>query len=72
MMLTPESALIVVLSQALVLFVFSSKELSHLLINIGLPPIPLVPVSSTQVVIGAIVGIGLVKGIRESRVRALV
>ena len=72
MTLTPESALIVVLAQSMVLFVFSSKAFSNLLINIGLPPFPLVPVSSTQVVIGAIVGIGLMKGIREIKMRVLV
>jgi putative low-affinity inorganic phosphate transporter (pitA-like) len=36
--------------------------LEHFLISLNLPPLPAVPVSSTQAVIGAIVGIGLVKG----------
>ncbi|MFZ1558964.1 MAG: inorganic phosphate transporter [Saprospiraceae bacterium] len=65
MTLTPENAIVVVLAQALVLFIFSSSSLSDLLISIGLPPIPLVPVSSTQVVIGSVLGIGLVKGVQE-------
>lgn len=65
MTLTPENAIVVVLAQALVLFLFSSSSLSNALISIGLPPIPLVPVSSTQVVIGAVLGIGLVKGVQE-------
>lgn len=65
MTLTPENAIVVVLAQALVLFIFSSSSLSSLLISIGLPPIPLVPVSSTQVVIGSVLGIGLVKGVQE-------
>ncbi len=69
--LTSEAAIVVVLSQALVLFVFSSQTLSNFLSSAGLPPIPLVPVSSTQVVIGALMGIGLVKGVREIKFKAL-
>ncbi|MEJ5303781.1 MAG: hypothetical protein HPY80_04745 [Bacteroidales bacterium] len=63
--LSPEAAIGVVLSQAFVLFIFSSSSLSQFMQSIGLPPIPLVPVSSTQVVVGAIIGIGLVKGSQE-------
>ncbi len=63
--LTPEAALVVVLAQALVLFLFSSASFSSFLIWLGLPPLPLVPVSSTQVVVGAVLGIGLVKGVSE-------
>lgn len=62
MPMTPIVALIVVLSQAIVLFIFSSVGLQEFLISMSLPPIPLVPVSSTQSVIGAILGIGIVKG----------
>jgi inorganic phosphate transporter, PiT family len=69
--LNPEAALVVVLAQALVLFLFSSTTFSKLLIGMGLPPFPLVPVSSTQVVVGAVVGIGLVKGMQEVRGRML-
>ncbi len=68
---TPETAIVVVLSQALVLFLFSSASFSHLIQRIGLPGIPLVPVSSTQVVIGALIGIGAVKGVQEIRFRQL-
>ncbi len=60
-------ALIVVLSQALVLFLFSSEGLEMWLIQHGLPTIPLVPVSSSQAVIGAVIGIGLAKGGRNIR-----
>jgi DNA-binding CsgD family transcriptional regulator len=70
--LSPEAAIIVVLAQAVVLFLFSSSSLSNFLMNIGLPPIPLVPVSSTQVVVGSVLGIGLVKGSREINTKALV
>jgi len=62
MKLSPEAALIVVLSQAIVLFLFSSEGLESWLISNGLPTIPLVPVSSSQAVIGAVIGIGLMKG----------
>ena len=60
--LSSEAALVVVLSHSLVLFIFSSQNLSNLFVNIGLPPIPMVPVSSSQVIVGAIVGIGVLKG----------
>ncbi len=67
--MTPEMAIVVVLAQALVLFIFSSTALSNALVSIGLPAIPLVPVSSTQVLIGAIIGVGLVKGIQELKLK---
>lgn len=69
--MTPEMAIVAVLAQALVLFIFSSTTLSNALISIGLPPIPLVPVSSTQVLVGALVGIGLVKGVQELKMKML-
>ena len=62
MKMSPFIAFIVVLSQALVLFVFSSSFLHDALHALHLPALPLVPVSSTQAVIGAILGIGLMKG----------
>lgn len=71
MPLTSEAALVIVLSQALVLFIFSSQSLSNALISIGLPPIPLVPVSSSQVVIGSIIGIGLLKGGKQIKYKVL-
>ncbi|MCU0410250.1 MAG: inorganic phosphate transporter [Bacteroidales bacterium] len=75
MALTAEAAIVVVLSQAVVLFVFSSTSFSNLLAGIGLPRIPLVPVSSSQVIVGSIIGIGLVKGVNEikfSTIRGIV
>ncbi len=59
--LTPIAALVVVLSESIVLFLFASKGLEQLLISYGLPTIPLVPVSSSQAVIGGIIGIVLAK-----------
>jgi phosphate/sulfate permease len=65
MELSSEAALIVVLAQSLVLFIFSSTMLSNFLVSIGLPAIPLVPVSSSHVIVGCILGIGLYKGARN-------
>lgn len=59
---SPIVAWIVILSQSLVLIMFSSSKLEQILAFMGLPSLPAVPVSSTQAVIGAIVGIGLAKG----------
>ncbi len=59
---SPMVAWIVILSQSLVLLMFSSNKLEELLRMLNLPTLPAVPVSSTQAVIGAIVGIGLAKG----------
>ncbi len=59
MKLTPVAALITVLSQALVLFLFASVALENWLVTHGLPAIPLVPVSSSQAVVGSIIGIGI-------------
>ncbi|MDZ4059271.1 MAG: inorganic phosphate transporter, partial [Bacteroidales bacterium] len=69
--MTPESAIVVVLAQALVLFIFSSTSLSNLVQSIGLPAIPLVPVSSTQVVVGSVIGIGMVKGVQEIKFKMI-
>jgi PiT family inorganic phosphate transporter len=69
--LSPISALIVVLAQALVLFLFSSEGLQHWLSSHGLPTLPLVPVSSSQAVIAAVIGIGLAKGGRNIRFSVL-
>ncbi|MEN6444655.1 MAG: inorganic phosphate transporter [Candidatus Cloacimonas sp.] len=69
--LSPVTALIAVTSEAIVLFIFASRWLQKILLSIGIPPIPLVPVSSTQVIVGAVVGIGLVKGGKNIRYNIL-
>jgi phosphate/sulfate permease len=69
--LSSEAALVVVLAQSIVLFVFSSSGLSDLFVKIGLPPIPMVPVSSSQVVVGCVLGIGLYKGAQNINFRIL-
>ncbi len=69
--LTPVTALVVVLAEAIVLFLFASQSLESWLSSHGLPTIPLVPVSSSQAVIGAVIGIALVKGGRGVRYSVL-
>jgi PiT family inorganic phosphate transporter len=69
--MSPVAAFVVVVSHSIVLFLFASQGLEHLLARAGLPTIPLVPVSSSQAVIGAVVGIGLLKGGRGIRGRVL-
>ena len=60
--LTPISALVVVLAVSLVLFIFASKDLANGMMSMGFPSFPLVPISSSQAIIGAIIGIGIAKG----------
>lgn len=62
MQMSPIAAWIVVTSQSLVLFLFASPSLHNFLAAHGLPTIPLVPVSSSQAVIGSVMAIGLIKG----------
>ena len=71
MRLSPEAALVVVLAQALVLFLFASEGLESWLQARGLPTFPLVPVSSSQAVVGAVIGIGIVKGGKGIKYRVL-
>jgi PiT family inorganic phosphate transporter len=60
--ISPVPALVIVLAQSLTLFLFASESLEFFLASHGLPTFPLVPVSSSQAVIGAIVGLSLFKG----------
>lgn len=69
--LSAEGAMVVVLAQSIVLFIFSSSGLSDFFVRIGLPPIPMVPVSSSQVIVGCILGIGLFKGARNINFKVL-
>jgi len=67
MPLSPVAAFVVVVAHSLVLYIFSSTGLESLLSNAGLPTIPLIPVSSSQAVVGAVIGIGLLRGIKGAR-----
>ncbi|MBU2055563.1 MAG: inorganic phosphate transporter family protein [Proteobacteria bacterium] len=69
--MSPVAALVAVLANALVLFLFASQDLERFLLSIGLPAFPLVPVSSSQAIVGSVIGIGLVKGGRGIRWRVL-
>lgn len=62
MHMSPMIAWIVVVSQSVVLFLFASQGLQEFLLTHHLPALPLVPVSSSQAVIGAVIGIGLARG----------
>ncbi len=63
--MSPVAAWVVVIAHSIVLFLFASQGLEHMLANAGLPTIPLVPVSSSQAVVGAVVGLGLMRGGRD-------
>jgi inorganic phosphate transporter, PiT family len=69
--LSPITALIVVLAESLVLFLFGSQGLYNLLVSLHIPPIPLVPVSGSQAVVGAILGIAVAKGGRNIQFKLL-
>jgi PiT family inorganic phosphate transporter len=60
--LSPAVAWVAVMAHSVVLFLFASKGFSAWLGDAGLPQFPLVPVSSSQAVIGAILGIGVLRG----------
>ncbi len=60
--LSPITALVVVLSSSITLFLFASQGLRSSLLSLNLPAFPLVPVSSSQAVVGSVIGISLAKG----------
>jgi len=72
MPMSPVTAWVVVVAHSIVLFLFASQGLEHFLAQAGLPTIPLVPVSSSQAVIGAVIGLGLMRGGRNIRWGVLV
>jgi PiT family inorganic phosphate transporter len=63
----PVGGWVVVMAQSLVLFVFSSQTLQAFVVRLGLPSIPLVPVSSSQAVVGAVCGLALSRGLKGAR-----
>jgi PiT family inorganic phosphate transporter len=60
--LSPVMAFVAVWAHSIVLFLFASQQLQQLLLSVGLPALPLVPVSSSQAIVGAVIGMGLIKG----------
>ena len=71
MELSPVAAFVAVWSHSIVLFLFSSQGLESFLTRHGLPAIPLVPVSSSQAIVGAVIGMGLLKGGQSIRWRTV-
>ncbi|MDA3814564.1 MAG: inorganic phosphate transporter [Candidatus Cloacimonetes bacterium] len=69
--LSPVTAFVVVLASSITLFLFASQGLHNLLTSLHLPAIPLVPVSSSQAVVGAVMGISLAKGGRNLNFKKL-
>ena len=69
--ISPVAAFVAVIAHSIVLFMFASRGLEAWLIKAGLPTIPLVPVSSSQAVVGAVVGIAILQGIHGIRWRVL-
>lgn len=69
--LSPVAAFAVVAAHSIVLFLFASQGLESFLSNHRLPTIPLVPVSSSQAIVGAVIGVGLLKGGSSIRWRLL-
>ena len=59
--LSPISALVVVLSVSITMFLFASTGLRDVLLANGLPAIPLVPVSSSQAIVGAVIGVSFAR-----------
>jgi len=69
--LSPIAAWVAVVAHSIVLFLFASQGLEAFLSERGLPTIPLVPVSSSQAVVGAVLGIALLRGGRGIQWRVL-
>ena len=63
--LSPLAAWVCVTAHSLVLLLFASASLKAWLGSQGLHSLPLVPVSSSQAILGAILGVGLLRGGRE-------
>lgn len=59
--ISPITGFVVVLAEFLVLTLFTSQMLESFLLNNNLPSFPLVPLSTTQAFIGAVLGVGLAK-----------
>lgn len=70
-LLTPMAAWVVVMSHSLVMLLFASQSLHEFLSEHDLPTIPLVPISSSEAVIGAVVGIAILKKGRGLRPKYL-
>ncbi len=59
--ISPITGFVVVLAEFVVLSLFTSQTLEGFLLSHNLPAFPLVPLSTTQAFIGAVIGVGLAK-----------
>jgi len=59
--ISPITGFVVVLAEFIVLWLFTSQGLESFLLKNNLPALPLVPLSTTQAFIGAVIGVGLAK-----------
>ena len=59
--ISPITGFVVVFAEFIVLWLFTSQSLEAFLLKNNLPSIPLVPLSTTQAFIGAVIGVGLAK-----------
>ena len=69
--LSPVGALIVVMAVSMVLFVFSSRGLHDFLVSHHIPALPLVPISSSQASVGAVIGVAMAKKGRNINFKSL-
>lgn len=69
--ISPLTGLVVVFAEFLVLTLFTSEALENLLVSLSLPSFPLVPLSTTQAFIGAVIGVGLAKDPHSINFRVL-
>ncbi len=69
--LSPITAFVAVLSSSIVLFLFASQSLKMFLESHGLPSFPLVPVSSSQSIVGAVIGISMAKNPQNTNFKIL-
>lgn len=69
--LSPVAAFVVILSSSVVLFLFASQGLKDFLVARSLPSFPLVPVSSSQSIVGGVIGVGLARGGRNLNLKVL-
>ncbi len=60
--LSPTESLLVMVTSALTMFLFSGQAVRDMMVAVGGPVFPLVPVPMTAVMIGGITGISLAKG----------
>jgi len=60
--LSPMEALVVVCACGMTLYCFSAKGLEAMLMSLNLPTFPLVPIPTSSVLVGSIIGVGLAKG----------